>query len=334
MRKTAAVFGLLLCLVLCAVPVFGADEPTQSADRHYNHFSVDVVASYGMLDSWANANPSRSVSFERDTNTINITYAPNDVGTTILSSPVPVDDFMPFFLAGDNFVYYAGGGGNYENGGGFTLIFSSMETGAYTAQPRAYELSYLPSAQNTAGGATVQFSIKIPSDAVGGFLSIPYIGIYRVNDLNRSHFQFFEYGPDFGTGSTDVAQGVFVPFDLTTLIDYERNQGYTSGYHRGQQDGYIDGQGDGYDAGYQDGNTAGFERGTVYGYDLGYADGFVDGTEEGGAAFIDLIGAVVTIPIEGFMTLLSFEILGIDMLTFFGSVLTMVVLYWVVKFLV
>lgn len=335
LRKTAAVLGLLLCLVLCAVPVFGADEPTQSADRHYNHFTVDIVASYGMLDSWVNANPGRAVSFERDTNTINITYTSDDVGTTILSSPVPVDDFMPFFLSGDNYVYYAGGGGTYNDGGGFSLVFSSMETGANTRQPRAYELSYLSSAQNTAGGATVQFSIRIPSDATGGLYSIPYIGIYRVNDLNRSHFYMpASSAVDFGTGSTDVAQGIFVPFDLNNLIDYERNQGYTSGYYRGQQDGYTEGQGNGYDAGYQDGETRGFERGTVYGYDLGYADGFVDGTEEGGSAFIDLIGAVISIPVEGLMNLLSFEILGIDMLAFFGSILTVLLLYWLVKLLV
>jgi len=334
MKRFLIVLCVLTVLILAvALPVFAADDPTQPADRHYNHFSVDIVDTYSMLDTWVNAKPGRAVSFQRDTNTITITYAPGDEGTTITSSSVPIDEFMPFFLAGDKYVYYAGGGGNFEDGGGFTLFFNSMESGGNTPQPRAYELSYINSAQNTAGNATVYFTIKIPSDAVGGVYSIPYIGIYRVNDLNRSHFQFFEYGTSgFGTGSTDVAQGIFVPFNLNSLIDYERDRGYASGYYFGQQKGYADGKEDGIEIGDQQGYTRGKAEGAaegeIVGYDKGYAQGVADG---GDYTFLNLMNSVVSVPVQALRSLLNFEIFGYNMLNFFGSVVTLMIGLWVLK---
>lgn len=336
MRKTAVVFGLLLCLVLCAVPVFGADEPTQSADRHYNHFSTDIVRSYGMLDAWVAEKPGqRSVSFDKEINRISINYAPGDEGTFVTSSSVPIDDFMPFFLAGDKFVYYAGGGGTFEDNGGFTLLFSSLETGMDAQQPRAYEMNYVPTAQNTAGNATVRFRIKIPADATGGEYSVPYIGIYRVNDFNRSHFQFYQFGDsNFGTGNTDVAQGIFTPFDLNGLIDYERNQGYAGGYTQGQQAGYRDGKADGLDEGRTEGRAEGYQRGFDEGKSEGYAKGYADGTNEGGSAFYSLAGAVINVPIQGIRGLMNFDILGVNMLAFFGSILTLLALFWLIRLVV
>lgn len=333
MRKTAVVLGLLLCLVLCALPVFGAS--TTEADRHYNHFSVDVVATYGMLDTWKNAKAGRNVTYDRETNTINIHYTAEDVGSIITSNDVPIDDFMPFFLAGDKYVYYAGGGGTYEDGDGFSLVLYSAESQGYSYPPRAYELTYPDSAQTIGAIATASFTIKIPGDATGGVLSIPYIGIYRVNDTNRANFQFFDYpSPNFGTGSTSVAQGIFVPFNLNSLIDYERNQGYNLGYATGFQSGYRDGNADGLTEGRAEGYENGYSVGYEAGEDVGYANGYEAGTTEGGSAFYSLAGAVINVPIQGIRGLMNFEILGVNMLAFFGSILTLLALFWLIKLVV
>lgn len=92
----------------------------------------------------------------------------------------------------------------------------------------------------------------------------------------------------------------------------------------------------GYAAGYADAMNSNadsftqtaFRKGYNEGYDHGFADGNVVATE---GNFASLVYAVVEAPFNTFSSLFNFEILGVNMLGFVGSLLTLVVVLFVVK---
>lgn len=89
------------------------------------------------------------------------------------------------------------------------------------------------------------------------------------------------------------------------------NQGYGQGYT------------DGYNNGYSLGDTSGFERGKKIGYDIGYNAGYNAGVEASNEyTFFSLISAIIDAPVQTFLGLTDFEILGIKVSTFVLSLLT------------
>ncbi len=125
----------------------------------------------------------------------------------------------------------------------------------------------------------------------------------------------YVYSPFLGSVDTVNNTSQYASFDCGVLpfspyLLYEKNaqNSYQSGYATGQNVGYSQG------------------------YAIGYQDGMYDALEEGGTlTFRSLISAVIDVPLNAFRSLFSFEILGVDMLTFFSSLLTLGIILAVVR---
>lgn len=90
------------------------------------------------------------------------------------------------------------------------------------------------------------------------------------------------------------------------------------------------GEDTGYTSGYDAGNTAGYNRGKNDGYDLGHMQGIMD---SGNYSFLSLIGATVDAPITALTGLLNFEILGVNLSSFFFGLFTITLLIIIIKYI-
>lgn len=110
-----------------------------------------------------------------------------------------------------------------------------------------------------------------------------------------------------------------VDFDLDNLLKQVElgmaaaQGGYTSGYDNGYSKGYADG----HDSGY---NT-------------GYSDGYTNGVQVDDTAFTIFNGILTIgmIPINVFLAIFDFNILGINISNFIMSLLTVLVTIWVIR---
>lgn len=94
----------------------------------------------------------------------------------------------------------------------------------------------------------------------------------------------------------------------TFLDDDVFKEGYDSGYSIGENVGY--------DKGYTTGNNVGYNNG----YNAGRIDGIADANNY---SFFSLISAVIDVPVQAFMGLFNFELLGVNLADFFLSLLTL-----------
>jgi len=80
--------------------------------------------------------------------------------------------------------------------------------------------------------------------------------------------------------------------------------------------------GSAYDKGYSDGQKVGFAEGDKASFQRGYSAGYSEAIALAGKGdFFSLISAVVDAPVTAFVSLLNFEILGFNMLSFVVSIL-------------
>lgn len=85
----------------------------------------------------------------------------------------------------------------------------------------------------------------------------------------------------------------------------------------------------GYNTGYYDGNTNGYNQG----YDTGYSDGYANGIETDTTAFTIFNGilSIGMIPVNVFLAMFDFDILGINLSNFVMSLLTVLVTLWIIR---
>lgn len=112
---------------------------------------------------------------------------------------------------------------------------------------------------------------------------------------------------------------------------------YQSGFNQGYNNGYDNGLIDGYNNGYNEGLILGNETGYNEGLNVGYTNGYVDGYNEGvdadstAVAIFSGILSIAMVPINFFLSIFNFEILGINMSTFVSALLTVCVIIIVLK---
>lgn len=103
---------------------------------------------------------------------------------------------------------------------------------------------------------------------------------------------------------------------------------FNAGYNQGYSKGYTIGADEGYESGYDEGEDYGFDRG----FALGEDQGFIQGVEEANEySFLGLTTAVVDAPVKIFSSMFDFNVLGFNMTTFLFSIITLCLVFAVIK---
>ena len=84
----------------------------------------------------------------------------------------------------------------------------------------------------------------------------------------------------------------------------------------------------GYNEGYSVGEREGFLTGKNLGFDEGYSKGVLDSNDY---SWNGLIASVIDVPVQAFTSLFNFEILGVNMASFFFALLSVCVVLVVIK---
>lgn len=141
----------------------------------------------------------------------------------------------------------------------------------------------------------------------------------------------FEVGFYFYPGTSD-ALSHWIPYNARIYLPNSLNADYTSGYKQGYSEGYSSGENIGYTNGYSSGESAGYSSGYSAGETIGYNNGYSQGIEAGDKySFFSLVSAVIDAPIQAFMGLFNFELLGINLAGFFTGLLTLAFIITIVR---
>lgn len=164
----------------------------------------------------------------------------------------------------------------------------------YTMSMYTSDTSLVVIFPNAQGGASHEWILEY-----GDYESSP-----SVEGFDTTDFLLYYYSVD--TGNFDIAYG----------------NGYDNGYEKGRSDARADT----YDKGYREGR----EFGRQEGYDEGFLAGVNDANEY---SFDGLISAVFDVPVRTFFSFFQFEILGVDLSSFFLSLFAIAVFLAVVRFI-
>lgn len=94
--------------------------------------------------------------------------------------------------------------------------------------------------------------------------------------------------------------------------------------------GLSDGENIGYEKGYNQGQTDGFNYGKSIGDTIGYNRGV---SEQNNYSFFSLFSAIFDAPVKVIYNLLDFEILGVNLFSFFSALVTVFIVIALIKFI-
>ena len=109
------------------------------------------------------------------------------------------------------------------------------------------------------------------------------------------------------------------------LLDYttDYNNGYSAGFEAGEKQGYENGEDVGYDNGYKNGKSSG--------YDQGWKEGLNQGLSDDPYGFSDFAFTLLDMPGRLLANFLNFEIFGSNFAGLVASLLTVMIVFFVVK---
>lgn len=120
-----------------------------------------------------------------------------------------------------------------------------------------------------------------------------------------------------------------------SIVNAENNPAYMAGLSKGSsvgyKEGFVKGKEEGLELGRDDGYNEGLDDGEIIGFNKGYEKGLKNANEH---TFRGLMFAVVDAPVQVFSSMLNFEVLGINLLGFLTSLLTIMIVVAVVKVVV
>lgn len=163
--------------------------------------------------------------------------------------------------------------------------------------------------------------------------SLPYLDIsfvslgstfivLRYTDTANHNFDFVFVTPH----RTSLLPSSFTYY--TNIYDNnEYSEGYTTGFELGQSQGYTQGL----NVGTQDGYTQGFSVGRSQGYDTGFNAGVASRTDY---SFASLFTSMADTFVNAFNNLFSFSVFGIDIKAFILSMLSLSIVFIVLRFVV
>lgn len=186
--------------------------------------------------------------------------------------------------------------------------------------------------------------------------------------INRllNYFKYYVGGSQVTSGGNSYNRRLSSPLDVTDVVLFSNtqyiesipsdNQYYINGYNTGYNEGYNNGFNAGYENGandpaspiagssYENGYNAGLEQGYLNGtadldaqvessYSLGYSDGYEEGFDSNSTAVTIMSGIfqVALVPVNFFLGMFNFEILGINLAVFIQALFTVLVTILVFK---
>lgn len=229
-----------------------------------------------------------------------------------------VDAFLTNFLSGD-YIYW-----EFYNSGLNTLLSELQPSTTY------YIL-------DSSGGVATSFistgTGEIP-DNVEFDYTFDGVGSSRFR-IVRDGLQYTIYDVlgeyTLGTSATDGYYW-YLPLYTSFGASSDRyNEGYADGEAVGYENGYRAGDTDGYDRGYALGEQYGYNVGQQDGYSTGYNDGLENGS---GITWTGLFTSAIEVPVNVLQGILNFEILGVNLWSFFGAIVALCVVLIVVKWVI
>lgn len=148
----------------------------------------------------------------------------------------------------------------------------------------------------------------------------------EIFDVNGKFITIYTYYPTSSLPALKTRLSSNLYTDLRFVADQTNyDQGYKEGYTIGYSKGDIDG--------YNRGNNQGYTNGYKIGYDNGNSAGFSAGVASANDySFLGLIGSVIDAPIQAFMGLLSFDVLGVNLSTFVLTLFTFCIILKIVSY--
>lgn len=161
---------------------------------------------------------------------------------------------------------------------------------------------------------TREQSLHLPSNTGPVNVKYLYIRYYSIySNTNPEYIEFEFYCPKDYEYNTRT-------YYLVNPNNFNDNESFQSGYDTGYQAGLGDGNSEGYQNGYNAGNT------------IGYNNGYSAGVEASNQyTFLSLMGSVLDAPLQTFTSLLNFNLLGVNMLSFITGLLTLAIIVFIVK---
>lgn len=148
---------------------------------------------------------------------------------------------------------------------------------------------------------------------------VEYVNVLLPSEVTRVAF---ELKTEWAELYTEAIQPTEKTEHMPTNLYWLGNVGtekYNAGYNAGFDAGF---NGSTYDAGYTDGHEAGVDE--------GYANGYEKAIDEGDMAS-SFIWDVLSMPFVIVSSILNFEILGVNIWTLASGLLTVVLLFWILK---
>lgn len=108
-------------------------------------------------------------------------------------------------------------------------------------------------------------------------------------------------------------------FDFSLYTNVEYDSGFSNGYNKGYGEGEMNGIKVGKDLGFSDGKAVGYKEGVAAANDY---------------TFDGLLTAIIDVPVQAFTSLFNFEILGVNLASFFLALLSICIVLAVVKLLI
>lgn len=164
--------------------------------------------------------------------------------------------------------------------------------------------------------------------------------------------KWYTFYGDYENSSATSGLCKLVPYDATSLpLDFTftaielffgrpKDLAYEVGFYT-LDVSYQTGVSDGYNTGYKDGYNASEsshydDLQTKYktGYNVGYSTGYNKGVTEGSSySFLNLMTSVIDAPLSVFQKMFNFEVLGVNMSSFYLSLFTACIIFVVLRFI-
>lgn len=165
----------------------------------------------------------------------------------------------------------------------------------------------------------------------------------QYQNADSQYYNTIGYGKGYSDGYNDGYQAGRDYQMAQDQNDY--TSGYNNGYDKGKQEGYSQGYDNGYEVGLIDGvdnfissdeyeqeirdsYLQGFDQGKYIGHEQGYAEALAEGNDY---TFRSLFGAIADTPILFIRQLLGFEIFGVEAVTILMTMITGVIILFLVR---